>query len=213
MTDNQRLKETLQEEMKRRGVKFPRLSKETGIPKDRMYKWYGEQGSRISHQDVVTLQRWLDRKMDNNTNLERNRTTMEGAATHGQEGESPENKIPGQVGRDGEAKSLQAILSLSETNRKAIDAVDKIADSNLILARLLEQKATEPRPQEIPEALTEGMLQVLEYLAKIGSGTLRWKSEAEGRAELNKIVGVTAPRHSASSVHSSQGQDKQGISH
>ena len=63
------LKEKVSEEMKRRGVKVPRLSKETGIPKDRIYKWY-QQGSNPKPEDSITLEKWIiDSQMKRQQNM------------------------------------------------------------------------------------------------------------------------------------------------
>jgi transcriptional regulator with XRE-family HTH domain len=52
------LKDRLKEEMKRRGVKMPQLEKETGIPKDRMYKWF-QSDNVPKYEDAIILENWM----------------------------------------------------------------------------------------------------------------------------------------------------------
>jgi predicted transcriptional regulator len=53
------IKNKLLETMKVRGVNIPSFSKQTGIPKDRIYKWY-QQGTNIKPQDIMTVEKWIN---------------------------------------------------------------------------------------------------------------------------------------------------------
>lgn len=53
------LLQTLRETMERRQVKTPKLSEITGIPKDRIYKWYQE-GTHPKHEDASILWKWIN---------------------------------------------------------------------------------------------------------------------------------------------------------
>lgn len=53
------LKNILLDIMKRKGIKIPKLSKEIGIPKDRIYKWYQE-GTNPKPEDALTLEKWIN---------------------------------------------------------------------------------------------------------------------------------------------------------
>jgi len=53
------LKTKLMEAMKTRGVKVPTFSRQTGIPKDRIYKWY-QQGTNIKADDALIVEEWIN---------------------------------------------------------------------------------------------------------------------------------------------------------
>lgn len=55
------LKDRIKDEMKRRGVKVPQLEKETGIPKDRMYKWF-QTDNIPKYEDAIILEKWIKGK-------------------------------------------------------------------------------------------------------------------------------------------------------
>lgn len=56
------LKVRLKEEMKKRGVRTPALSIQTGIPQDRIYAWYRD-GSNPKTEDRAILERWISGEM------------------------------------------------------------------------------------------------------------------------------------------------------
>src|SRR5690349_2565920 len=53
------IKERLSEAMQQRGIKIPKLSEITGIPKDRIYKWF-QQGSYPKAEDATVLEKWIN---------------------------------------------------------------------------------------------------------------------------------------------------------
>lgn len=53
------LRNKLLEAMKKRGVNVPNFSKQTGIPKDRIYKWY-QQGTNIKPEDALIVDKWIN---------------------------------------------------------------------------------------------------------------------------------------------------------
>jgi transcriptional regulator with XRE-family HTH domain len=57
------LKDKVKEEMKKRKVSVLELSKETGIPSPRIYKWYQE-GTNPKADDVVLLSKWLSGNLE-----------------------------------------------------------------------------------------------------------------------------------------------------
>jgi predicted DNA-binding transcriptional regulator AlpA len=59
------IKTALQQAMKARRVRVPQLAAETGIPKDRIYKWFSE-GSNPKANDVTVLDAWIAKKQMEN---------------------------------------------------------------------------------------------------------------------------------------------------
>jgi transcriptional regulator with XRE-family HTH domain len=51
------------DEIKAKGVSVLTISKETGIPANRMYKWYEGKGSP-KHEDVQKLRKWLGKDVE-----------------------------------------------------------------------------------------------------------------------------------------------------
>jgi predicted transcriptional regulator len=60
------LKNKLLDVMKSRGVKIPAFSKQTGIPKDRIYKWF-QQGTHPKAEDYMLIEKWLNGENSNNS--------------------------------------------------------------------------------------------------------------------------------------------------
>lgn len=54
---------SLLDELKQSGVSTLKISKETGIPSDRMYKWYEGKGNP-KFEDVQKLRAWLDKRVE-----------------------------------------------------------------------------------------------------------------------------------------------------
>lgn len=55
----------LKKEMNNRKVKVPQLEAETGIPRDRIYKWLKRQTGNITHEDALLIEKWMNGNMDN----------------------------------------------------------------------------------------------------------------------------------------------------
>ena len=55
----------LEKMMEERHIKVPALSKQVGIPKDRIYKWY-QQGTKVKVADATKIWDWINGKKDDN---------------------------------------------------------------------------------------------------------------------------------------------------
>lgn len=55
----------LKEELKKRNVKVPAFEDQTGIPRDRVYKWLKRDTGKIGNQDATIIENWIIGKMDN----------------------------------------------------------------------------------------------------------------------------------------------------
>lgn len=60
---NKDLKAILLGVMKSKGINIPKFSKETGIPKDRVYKWY-QQGTNPKPEDALLVEKWINDNAD-----------------------------------------------------------------------------------------------------------------------------------------------------
>lgn len=77
--------------------------------------------------------------------------------------------------------SMSGIIALINSNKE-------LTESNLILTKMLQAKTAVP--QEIPADVESRFADLLELIAKVGSGK-RWKSEQEASAALsNEFYGV-----------------------
>jgi predicted DNA-binding transcriptional regulator AlpA len=128
------LKDRLIEAMKKRSVRFPALAKQTGIPKDRMYKWFNE-NTNPKLEDAVILEKWISGEVE---------------------------KVPRetQVGvTEGTVLSLsESNRILAEANKTLADAHIILARGNEELIRLARQVVTnwnKPGPVE-PENQDQG---------------------------------------------------------
>jgi hypothetical protein len=55
----------LKNEMRRRKVKPPEFEAITGIPKDRVYKWFKNQATKTNSEDAEVIQKWINGNLDN----------------------------------------------------------------------------------------------------------------------------------------------------
>ncbi len=66
------LKDRLKELMDRKGISILELERQTGIPANRMYKWY-KQGTNPKTEDAATIEKWIeDNKADSYLEKRRN---------------------------------------------------------------------------------------------------------------------------------------------
>lgn len=106
----------LKRSLKERKVSVPEFEAQTGIPKDRVYKWLKRATDNIGYEDATTIEKWMSEKMDNSPK----ELEVKGRTIHG------ENKL------------IDTILDLTYTSKKNADGMDKMADANLINARSIE---------------------------------------------------------------------------
>lgn len=125
--------------------------------------------------------------------------------------------------KDQDQLTKQILANLSESNKalaianqKLSDSHQTLSDAHLIITRnndeLLQivKRSTVVTGVGIPQFVNDGMTMILRYLAKIGSGSLHWNSEAEAVEALNRDwLGIEPPNFSKGNF---QGQDKQDIS-
>ena len=60
---NRNILEELDKAMKSRRLKVPAVAKKTGIPADRIYKWY-QQGTNPKTEDSLSIWKWINGEMD-----------------------------------------------------------------------------------------------------------------------------------------------------
>ena len=95
-----------------------------------------------------------------------------------------------------EPLSSQAILKLIDTNNTLVEANKTLADAHYIAAenskRLLDKidkyESTVHSPSENLLTVQEMFSDVLDLIAQVGSGTKKWNTLKQARAELNKYV-------------------------
>ncbi len=55
----------LKKELKERKVSVPVFEEQTGIPKDRVYKWLKRVTGKIDYEDAVKVEGWISGQLDN----------------------------------------------------------------------------------------------------------------------------------------------------
>lgn len=55
----------LEQEIEKRGISVPELEAQTGIPKDRVYKWFKRRPEKINYEDVLIIEKWISGNLDN----------------------------------------------------------------------------------------------------------------------------------------------------
>jgi hypothetical protein len=60
----QSLSTRLKNELKKRKVSVPVFQEQTGIPKDRVYKWLKRSTAKIGHEDADTVNKWLNGQLE-----------------------------------------------------------------------------------------------------------------------------------------------------
>lgn len=122
--------------LKEKTLKVAKLSKETGIPSSRIYKWK-DRGSKITAEDAEILKEWI-KKMDNSRN--------NGNSTpHAQGMHTKEDYLSG--------KNLD---TLYEAHGKVIDTNAKLAEANYLLAVSIARALPETRQDQVwPPKLAE----------------------------------------------------------
>jgi hypothetical protein len=98
----------LKQGLKNKRVSVPKFEEQTGIPKDRVYKWLKRGTGKVDHEDAAIVEGWLNGNMD--------RSTKQIEQEYGQ-------------------PIIQVVLNLSYIGKKSADSIDKMADSNLLNAK------------------------------------------------------------------------------
>jgi transcriptional regulator with XRE-family HTH domain len=180
------IKERIGELIKSKKISVLQLAEQTGINSARIYKWYKE-NTNPKTDDAKILEKWLSslEKGINNNNQ-----AME---INQQVSRTIEAQMPNE-------KSMEIIKGLMESNKVLSESNKTLADAHYLLAKTnsdlaeMAKKATESEPQEIPAAVQSKLVQLLGYIAEVGSGK-RWKSIDEAVAALH------------SEFYASKGQD------
>lgn len=164
-TTTNKLVISLFETLKKRNVSVPEFSSETGIPRDRIYKWK-QQGTSPKAEDEKTIREWIS-------------------------GEKMEN-VPHGTARSGYQSNTsdvanEALLIVARAN-------DKLAESNLILSRsneeLVQKITVSSVVAEDKYTLQESVYLLMglrEYMTELASVVTN-KSALEVNQTLNKKV-------------------------
>ena len=167
-------------EIKAVGVSLLKISKQTGIPVNRMYKWYEGKGSP-KHEDVQILRQWLGKNAE---------------------------KVPHEAPTKMAVVSQDAVVKLIESNKILAEANADLAAAHKLLASdqhalMVKFNLVAPRPDPEVEILLNS---VAELLLKVGVSANAWDTEDEGREELRKAVSEKIPGVKA--VHKRQGASR-----
>lgn len=141
---NKRLKDWLEEKK----ISVPAFEKQTGLPRDRVYKWLKRETAKISHEDAVVVEAWLNGKLDTIPN-------------------KTKPTPPPSDNSEEEFDLMVAVRQLSEaTNRHSI--IDERNSRNIErLIALLELKfGKEIEPVDLPELGGERVVDIREKSKK-----------------------------------------------
>lgn len=98
----------LKAELKKRKMSVPEFQEETGIPKDRVYKWLKRDTDKIGHEDANIIEKWINGQLDN---------------------------VPhGTLKNTGNQVTDQSLNNLTESNRVLAEANKTLAEANKTLA-------------------------------------------------------------------------------
>lgn len=148
------LKEKLLNAMKIRGVKVPKLSKETGIPADRIYKWF-QQGTHPKEEDSVILEKWINGESEN---VENNAPVSDSKAFYGHD--SGEASLSGLIEIN---RNLSAAAMIDAESRK------ELVRQNEYLTKMLQEERTNSAGRKENELRQlEASSQILVQIAQIG---------------------------------------------
>jgi hypothetical protein len=161
---------SLFETLKARGVSVPEFSEQTGIPKDRVYKW-NQVGSRPKSEDEKIITEWISgEKMDN---------VPHGTSPHQRQSDNMAN---------------EALLIVARANDKLAESNLIISRSNEMLCRSNEELVNKIRISSTAEedkyTLKESVYLLMglrEYMTEIASAVTN-KSTLEVNQTLNSKV-------------------------
>jgi hypothetical protein len=118
-----------------------------------------------------------------------------------------DNKVSdGQAPYGQDKMSLRAIMNLTEANKKAIDNITILAESNNAAVKTNEElvsmlkKSIDNAQSKTTVSESSKIRDFLAIVAQIGVG-ITWQTEEEGRAALNKFVPLPTLEKSEKGTH------------
>jgi hypothetical protein len=108
------LLQRLKKELEKRNVSVPKFQEQTGIPKDRVYKWLKRGTGKVDHEDAVLIENWLSENLD--------------TFPHKHTKEKIEDIKLGEI--DFNQPVIQVVLNLSYIGKKNADSMDRMAATN-----------------------------------------------------------------------------------
>jgi hypothetical protein len=114
------LVDKLKKHMRERNIKVPQLQMETGLPRDRVYKWF-KNNPKIKHEDAEIIEKWIS-------------GTMEDVPMETKDGEPIGSIGALQSLADGNKVLYEANRTLADSNKNLSEANKKLADAHFILA-------------------------------------------------------------------------------
>lgn len=118
------------DEIRAKGVSVLKISKETGIPANRMYKWYEGKGSP-KHEDVLILRKWLGQKVE---------------------------EVPHGTAKSSDLTSLiESNKALSESNKSLAKSHEELV---LMMKASLTQAVPEQQVGAVVQTLTDAILRI-----------------------------------------------------
>jgi hypothetical protein len=149
----------VKETMKERKMNPRHLSKATGIPADRIYKWM-QRGLNPKAEDAEKLKAWISSK-DDVVNVPR--------------------------GKHASNYTEQALMNLTESNRLMAKSNADLAESHKELVQMVKGKFTADAPPQNEAALNVIRRAVVSFLIDVAAGK-RWRSRDEAGSAYNKLV-------------------------
>lgn len=147
-------------------ISVPEMAEETGIPKDRVYKWK-QQGTTPKADDERKVIEWMKlKKMDKNpSNSSKTSTVLE-----------TDDDLKTLINSN--ATLAQALLGCREDQKELIQMLKAEREYSRPIERVPQQKELMHQMQ---------VSRILRVLAEVGTGK-RWNSVEEAYAELNIIL-------------------------
>lgn len=188
----------LKGEMKARGIKTPQLQEETGIPKDRVYKWF-KKNSKINHEDAIIIEKWIKREeMENIPNIVSEPETPYGIKELNKAADELKEKAANMKGDVKEGHFADAIISMADTLNKIVELGNKIADTNQMQTRINDKLAD---TNGISAKNAERLLTMTENMMGINITDITTDEEkTEGRAPAKRKSSLHAQTGSHESV-------------
>lgn len=151
--------------MKERGVRFPEVAVQTGIPAQRMYKWYQEK-SNPKTEDSKIIEDWISGNLENVPR----ETTQE---------EPPKDRSI--------SPEMEVILKLTNSNVGLVESNKTLADNTKELIAMMKNRpdATVDDPSEIHQVFASRLRNLQELVKGFVMGK-RYGSIEEVDALLNK---------------------------
>lgn len=153
------IKEVLQDEMKKRNIKTPELSKQIHIPKDRIYAWFRD-GTTPKSEDQSKLEKWINNEEISN-----------------ESGET-ENHVENEKGH-----RVDNLIRIADKNADAVVSSTKSVER---LTAILERNSSSDLEKSVSNL--QNYAGLVKVIRDIGIKVGYWKDEDTAEKELNRFV-------------------------